>query len=59
METTFSERAYEIAQKQALYWLEHGNDADEAAQWLAIVFTIEDRLFVSADDEEETQEVAG
>lgn len=58
---TFTERAYDIAQKQALYWLEHGNDAEEAAQWLNIVFAIEDRLNpeVAYEIEDEDDEEAG
>lgn len=55
---TFAEKAYELAQKQALYWLENGNDAEEVAQWLNIVFAIEDRLYdvVELDEVEEDSE---
>jgi hypothetical protein len=52
IEKTFNDKLYEIAQRQALYWVEHGT-AEEAAQWLAIVFSIEDRLFVLEEGEDE------
>lgn len=54
-EESFAEKAYALAQRQALYWLENGNDAEEVAQWLNIVFAIEDRLYetvVELEDEE-------
>lgn len=57
-EVTFTEQVYEVAKKQCLYWLENGNDAEEVALWLNIVFTIEDRMqqVVIDLDEEDPEE---
>ncbi len=52
MKKTFTQKALEVAEAQALYWLQNGNDAEEVAQWLNIVFALEDRLIPPAQEEE-------